>query len=133
MLLWLDEEVVAGTEFDDFEVLVDAVVGLLVVELEDFEELVEEGLLVVELEDFELVVLTLVLEIVLLAVIFEELELLLLLEDDALEVELLFVDEVVEVQAPTIEGTASVPEPIATTFVPQLAAWAMRMLKLSWS
>lgn len=36
-------------------------------------------------------------------------------------------------QAPITDGTAFVPFVIATTFVPQSAAWARRTFLLSWS
>lgn len=85
-------------ETDDFETLLEDV-GLLDEELEDFEE-DEASLLVVRLEDFELVDLLL----------------------DEVLVELLLADEVVDAHDPTMDGTASVPEPIGTIFVPQFAA-----------
>jgi hypothetical protein len=64
---------------------------------------------------------------VLLAVILEEVEVVvilldLLVEDELFEVEVLLAAEDVAVHAPTIEGTAFVPEPMVTTLVPQLAA-----------
>jgi len=37
------------------------------------------------------------------------------------------------VQPPVTEGTASVPVVMAIMFEPQFAAWATRMLALSWS
>lgn len=115
MLVWLDEEVLVVRELELFEELVDVVLDDVVVLLER------------ELEDFEDKVELVVLEIVVLWVIFEKLEdvvklLDLLLEVETLEVELLLAAEDVEVQAPTIEGTALAPEPMATTLVPQLAA-----------
>lgn len=57
--------------------------------------------------------------------------------ETVLEVDVAIEDEEDEVedapQAPTMDGTASTPLPIATKLVPQLSAWATWRFWLSWS
>ena len=96
-------------------------------DVEDIEEL--DGFEEVELVVLctEEVVLTLVdelEELLTLLVIDEERVVPVLDVADDVVLELLETDEV-EVHPPTIDGTALVPDPIATMFVPQLAACAM--------
>jgi hypothetical protein len=119
------EDLLVLEDFVDDEVVL--LVELALVELEvGFTEL--DVVLVVEWLDE--VVLTFVEEEEL--VFFDELDEDVFEDDEVLVEEWLLVLEAAT-HCPVTEGTASSPEVIGMTLVPQFAPWAMWILKLSWS